>query len=62
VRLDTYGFTDEEMSGAIDRLLGQHELTGRLDTIAKRLQAKPGNVRAADLIAQVADRAEPLRS
>jgi MGT family glycosyltransferase len=62
VRLDTYGFTDEEMSGAIDRLLGQNELNGRLDTIAKRLQAKPGNVRAADLIAQVADRAEPLRS
>jgi MGT family glycosyltransferase len=54
VRLGTYDFTDEEMGAAIDRLLGDSGLRERLATISKRLQASPGNVRAADLIERLA--------
>jgi MGT family glycosyltransferase len=50
VRLDTYGFEAEEMRSAIDGLLGDRGLRERMATIARRLQANPGTVRAADLI------------
>ena len=53
-RLRTYAFEPEEMSAAIDRLLGDAELRGRLDATAARLQANPGTVTAADLIERVA--------
>ncbi len=59
-RLDTYGFTDEEISTAIDRLLGDGEGMKRLSAIAQRLQAEPGNVRAADLIERMATTREPV--
>ena len=50
VRLDTYGFEAEQMRLAIDRLLADGGLHERMATIARRLQANPGTVRAADLI------------
>ena len=50
VRLDTYGFEAEQMRSAIDRLLADGGLHERMATIARRLQANPGTVRAADLI------------
>ncbi len=50
VRLDTYGHTRGELIGAMDRLLGDAELAGRLSTIAERLRRAPGTERAADLI------------
>ena len=53
-RLATYGFGDEELAGAIDRLLADGDLRGRMAAIATRLQASPGTVRAADLIECVA--------
>jgi len=53
-RLATYGFGDEELAGAIDRLLADGDLRGRMAAIATRLQASPGTVRAADLIERVA--------
>ena len=50
VRLDTYGFTDGEMTAALDRLLVDTALHERMADISRRLQADPGAVRAADLI------------
>ena len=54
VRLDTYGFSDEQMRGAIERLLADEALKQRMGGIRQRLQANPGTVRAADLIERVA--------
>jgi MGT family glycosyltransferase len=54
VRLGTYEFTDEEMAGAINRLLGDEAPRARRAEASARLQANPGNVRAADLIERVA--------
>jgi MGT family glycosyltransferase len=53
-RLRTYEFADEELAGAVDRLLADGDLRGRMAAIATRLQASPGTVRAADLIERVA--------
>ena len=53
-RLQTYEFADEELSGAVDRLLADGDLRGRMAAIATRLQASPGTVRAADLLERVA--------
>src|SRR5262249_61032241 len=50
VRLATYEFDDDELTGAIDRLLADEALHERMAGIAARLQASPGTVRAADLI------------
>jgi MGT family glycosyltransferase len=60
VRLPTYGFEPEEMSSAIDRLLGDAELRGRLDAMSSRLRANPGNERAAELIERLARTREPV--
>jgi UDP:flavonoid glycosyltransferase YjiC (YdhE family) len=54
VRLPTYDFEDAELTGAVDRLLADSGLRDRLATIAARLQASPGTVRAADLIESLA--------
>jgi MGT family glycosyltransferase len=62
VRLPTYSLGDGDLPAAIDRLLADSELRTRLDNVSKRLQANPGNERAADLIERVAVSAEPLAS
>jgi MGT family glycosyltransferase len=62
VRLPTYSFGDGDLSAAIDRLLGDESLKGRLEAVAGRLQARPGNERAAGLIEQVAVTAAPVPS
>ena len=54
VRLDTYGHTREELTGAIDRLLGDDALKARLASVSARLQAAPGTEKAADLIERLA--------
>jgi UDP:flavonoid glycosyltransferase YjiC (YdhE family) len=59
-RLPTYSFTDDEIAGAIDRLLADRDLGARLSAAAKRLNENPGNVRAADLIERVAETGEPV--
>jgi MGT family glycosyltransferase len=59
-RLATYSFSNEEISCAIDRLLGDQGLGGRLADASQRLQANPGNVKAADLIERVAGSGEPV--
>jgi len=53
-RLATYEFADRELAGAVDRLLADGDLRGRMAAIATRLQASPGTLRAADLIERVA--------
>ena len=54
VRLATYEFEEDELGGAIDRLLADADLRRRMAAIAARLQATPGTVRAAGLIERVA--------
>jgi MGT family glycosyltransferase len=53
IRLDTYRFTDEEMTGAIERLLGDDDLRHRLDDDGRRIRARDGVTRAADIIERV---------
>jgi MGT family glycosyltransferase len=60
VRLDPYRFRDEELLGWIDRLLADREMAGRLQTMARRLQAAPGTVQAAEMIEAVARRGSPI--
>jgi MGT family glycosyltransferase len=53
LRLDTYGHAPEELTGAIDRLLGDGALAARLAAIGRRLRAVPGIVTGADAIERV---------
>jgi MGT family glycosyltransferase len=59
IRLDTYARAPEELTGAIDTLLGDDALRARLDTTKQRLQAASGTETAADAIEQVL-RAAPV--
>jgi MGT family glycosyltransferase len=59
-RLVTYSYIDEEISGAIDRVLANQRLRDRLGRISRRLMKNPGNVRAAELIERVAETGEPV--
>jgi MGT family glycosyltransferase len=54
IRLDTYGHEPEELTNAIEKLLADDELAGRLSDVSGRLQQRPGTVTAADLIEQLA--------
>jgi UDP:flavonoid glycosyltransferase YjiC (YdhE family) len=54
VRLDTYRFTDAEMHGALDRLLGDTRLRARLKDAARVIQRRDGVRKAADLIERAA--------
>jgi UDP:flavonoid glycosyltransferase YjiC (YdhE family) len=60
VRLATYAFEEDELHGAIDRLLGDTVLHERLGALSRRVQADPGRVRAADLIERLAKTHEPV--
>jgi UDP:flavonoid glycosyltransferase YjiC (YdhE family) len=53
-RHDTYRFTDAEMHDALDRLLGDAELRGRLASAAATIQGRDGVRQAARLIEQTA--------
>ncbi len=53
-RLSTYEHSPDELRGAIDELLADEALRGRLDKVSTRLQAVRGTERAAELIAGVA--------
>ena len=59
-RLSTYGFQDEELTGAIDELLDDEALRARMAGIAARMQAAAGTSRAADLIERVATTHQPV--
>jgi MGT family glycosyltransferase len=53
VRLDTYAFADEDLRGAVGRLLGDAGLHKRLDRESATIRARDGKRVAADLIEQV---------
>ena len=61
-RLATYGFRDEELTDAIDELLADRALAGRLAAMSKRIKAGSGTVRAADLIERLARTGEAVTS
>ncbi|WP_214413454.1 glycosyltransferase [Sphaerisporangium fuscum] len=52
VRLPTYTFTDEDLLGALDRLLGDTALRARLAEAGEEIRRRDGLHRAADLIEQ----------
>jgi UDP:flavonoid glycosyltransferase YjiC (YdhE family) len=54
IRLDTYRFTDAQMHAALDRLLGDARLRGRLASAAATIQQRDGVRKAAQLIEQTA--------
>ena len=60
IRLSTYGFEDDELTSAVDRLLADVNLQYRIAVDAERLRANPGTVQAADLIEQVARTGQPI--
>ena len=57
VRLDTYGFEDAELTGAIDRLLSDRALRTRLDEVAQAVRGAAGTKVAADAIQSAGRRA-----
>ncbi|MDI3341855.1 MAG: glycosyltransferase [Sphaerobacter sp.] len=60
-RLSPYGFSDAEFQEGLADLLGDDARRARMQRIAARLQARPGTVKAADLIERVAVSQAPVR-
>ncbi|MFG1698775.1 glycosyltransferase [Nonomuraea sp. NPDC049309] len=54
VRLSTYTFADEELTGAIAKLLGDTELRARVAAAGEEIRRRDGLRKAADLIEQLA--------
>jgi MGT family glycosyltransferase len=54
VRLDTYRFDEDELHGAIDRLLADGSMRERMAAAASTIRSRSGTQRAANLIEQVA--------
>ena len=59
LRLDPYRFTDEELTGGIDRLLGDAALKARLAEVSAQVQGRRGTEKAADLIEQLGRSTRP---
>jgi MGT family glycosyltransferase len=59
-RLATYEFEERELVSAIERLLEDRALAGRIAPIATAAQASPGTIRAADLIERLARDRTPI--
>ncbi len=53
IRLNTYGFADEELTGAVDRLLSDSELRSRLAEIGAAIRGRDGLRVGADFIEKV---------
>lgn len=60
LRLPTYTFGDAQFYEAIDRLLADRPLHGRLQRVSARLQAGQGTAMAASLIARLAREKRPI--
>jgi MGT family glycosyltransferase len=55
VRLDTYGFSDADLTGAVDRLLADDPLHRRLGVVGGEVRARDGRTTAADQIERLAN-------
>jgi UDP:flavonoid glycosyltransferase YjiC (YdhE family) len=53
VRLPTYAFTDDELTGAVDRLLADTALRERMAAIGADIRARDGLHRGAEIVEQV---------
>jgi len=53
IRLDTYAFTDEQLTGAVDTILADTALRARLSEIGAAIRARDGLRVGADVIEQV---------
>ena len=53
IRLDTYSFTDKEMLGALDTLLGDHDLRQKLATQGEHIRTRDGLSVGANVIESV---------
>ncbi len=60
MRLATYDWTQEELTGAVNRLLADDDLRARMRDEAGRIQVGPGRVKAADLLERLATTGEPV--
>ena len=60
VRLPTYDWEPAQLTGAVDRLLGDEGLADRMRRIAADVRADPGPVRGAGLIERVAMTGDPV--
>ena len=56
-RLPTYDWTVDELVGTVDRLLVDDDLRARMRTNAEVIRERPGHVRGADVLQEVARRA-----
>jgi UDP:flavonoid glycosyltransferase YjiC (YdhE family) len=54
-RLTPYRFSDDDLLGAVERLLANDALRDRMRAISADLQARPGTRTAAELILRLAD-------
>jgi MGT family glycosyltransferase len=59
-RLPTYDWTDEQLVGAVDRLLADDALRTRMATVAAEVRADPGPEKGATLIERLAETGEPV--
>ncbi len=53
-QLPRYTWTDEELAGTIERLLGDEAMRQRLAHVSRRMQAAKGTEKAAQIIARIA--------
>jgi UDP:flavonoid glycosyltransferase YjiC (YdhE family) len=60
VRLPTYDWATEQLVGAVDRLLGDERLAGRMRDVSAAVRAEPGPAKAADLIERLCATGEPV--
>ena len=60
VRLDPYRFRDEQLLDWIDRLTADAALADQLSGVARRLQAAPGTVQAAEWIESLMRSRQPI--
>ncbi|GAS97452.1 UDP-glycosyltransferase, MGT [Mycolicibacterium canariasense] len=59
IRLDTYGFADQDLTAAVERLLADADLRARLDGIGAAIRARDGLRVGADAIERVGLQSRP---
>ncbi len=60
MRVPTYTFSEEELTGAVARVLTDETIRTRVAAAGRRLRQTSGTALAADLIEQLADTREPV--